>query len=286
MVCYGIGSEDLRKLWSGVEPKPTDATAVLLAENTPKICLKLDRVFSGNGALYPFGLGDILTSITFPKAENVMIAATGSNIEGYTIEKLSLRYETISCMSLKPEDIAANGPNLAAQAMAMYQGGKQLFYDQPVLQRTINWPKNTDNSIGIRVNAPIKMLNSIVVLFRDPDSNDSENFENAGIESIMVSVEGSQNQLYSRGLLAQDLHSDARRIFGKSDCNDEMTREKFYTNAYCLPLDFRTLGQENIVASGLKLVGTQLGIKIHISKKQTAKDLVAHTTPFQMHRLL
>ena len=136
--------------------------------------------------------------------------------------------------------------------------------------------KNADNSIGITVNAPIKMLNSIVVLFRDPDSNDSENFENAGIESIMVSVEGSQNQLYSRGLLAQDLHSDARRIFGKSDCNDEMTREKFYTNTYCLPLDFRTLGQENIVASGLKLVGTQLGIKIPINKKQTAKDLVAH----------
>ena len=151
MICYGIASEDLRKLWSGVEPKPTDATAVLLAENTPKICLKLDRVFSGNGALYLFGLGDILTSITFPKAENVMIARTGSNIEGYTIEKLSLRYETISCMSLKPEDIAANGPNLAAQAMAMHQGGKQLFYDQPVLQRTINWPKMLIIVLGLRL---------------------------------------------------------------------------------------------------------------------------------------
>ena len=52
-----------------------------------------------------------------------------------------------------------------------------------------------------------------------------------------------------------------------------MTKKKFETDAYALVLDFRTINQSNVIASGIKLAGTQNGLKIKIQKKPTAKDL-------------
>ena len=62
-------------------------------------------------------------------------------------------------------------------------------------------------------------------------------------------------------------------MFGKKDCLDQMNKKKFETDAYALVLDFRTINQNDVIASGIKLSGTQNGLKIKIQKRATTKDL-------------
>ena len=71
----------------------------------------------------------------------------------------------------------------------------------------------------------------------------------------------------------QDLYEEARRLFGKKDCHDQMSKKKFEWDAYALILDFRTINQNDVIASGIKLSGTQNGLKIRVEKRPTNKDL-------------
>ena len=66
----------------------------------------------------------------------------------------------------------------------------------------------------VNINDPIKMLNSVVILFKDPDSKDSEVFENAAVESIDVTIEGKLNIIYERGIRREDIYREASRLFG------------------------------------------------------------------------
>ena len=276
MVESGIASEDVRKLWCGVEPKPTDATAVLLYETTPYLRVKMDRVFTGNGAVYPHGIAPILTVITFPPAGDIMVAATGSKVEGYTIVDLRLRFEAVSCNGLREEDREKGTTNLAMEASREYTMGKQLFFDAPFFIRQENYPKEANSSYNIAVNTARSMINGVIILFKDPDSTDSEKFENGGIEEVNISVEAEQNVIFTNSLRKRDLYNEARRVFGKIGCVDQMTKEKFHKDSYCLAIDFRTINQDNVVASGIRLKGTQEGIKLRIKKGATTKDLQAY----------
>ena len=270
MICYDIANEDMRKLWSGFSPAPTDADAVLLTSKTPRLRLKLDRTFSGNGSFYPYGLGNLMFRVTLPKPEDVMVAATGSKVEGYTLEDVTLRFETITCMSLRDEDNPErSGTNLARVASRRYESGKEIFFKQPFQQLEEVWSKSM---LNCQINAPIKMLNAVVLLFQEVDSKDSEKFVSANIERVEIDLE-SRHMLRKDGLREQDLYEEARRLFGKKDCLDRMTKKKFETDAYALVLDFRTINQNDVIASRIKLSGTQNGLKIKVEKRATAKDL-------------
>ena len=188
MLSYGVASEDVRKLWSGFEPKPTDADAILLAEKTPRLRLKLDKTFTGNGSLYPHGLDQVLFQIEFPKADEVMVAATGSKVEGYSLEDVLLRFEVITCMSLANSEDNGSGVNLARNASKIYNSGKEVFFKQKQLIQEEIWPK--DSTVrNVQINAPIKMLNAIALLFEEEDNKNSENFVSANIESVEVDLE-------------------------------------------------------------------------------------------------
>ena len=78
--------------------------------------------------------------------------------------------------------------------------------------------------------------------------------------------------LRNDGLREEDLYQEARRLFGKKDCLDGMNKKKFETNAFALVLDFRTVNQNNVIASGIKLKGAQNGLKFKIKKRATTKD--------------
>ena len=131
MVEKGLGSEDFRKLCSGFEPALSDATAVRLFNTTPYLCAKLDRVFEGNASLYPSGLGNILNVILFPDASKIMVAASGSKAEGYSIEDVRLEFESFSSEGTRKEDMGKGSRNLAIEASNEYSGGKQMVFDAP-----------------------------------------------------------------------------------------------------------------------------------------------------------
>ena len=128
MLPFGIASEDTRKLWSGFKPAPTHADAVLLSSKTPRLRVKLDRTFGGSGSFYPYGLGGLLFKVRLPNPEDVMVAASGSKVEGYTLKDVLFRFEVITCMSLKEEDTIDSGVNLARVASKRYENGKEIFF--------------------------------------------------------------------------------------------------------------------------------------------------------------
>ena len=132
------------------------------------------------------------------------------------------------------------------------------------------WSKN-DTIRNIQINAPIKMLNAVVVLFKEVDGTDSERLVSANIERVDIDLE-ARTMLRNDGLREEDLYQEACRLFGKKDCLDGMNKKKFETNAFALVLDFRTVNQNNVIASGIKLKGTQNGLKIKIKKRATTKD--------------
>ena len=68
MARFGIASDNAQKLWSGMTVSG-GATATALTENRDRLCLKLDKVFRGSGAFYPYGINQPVTfRITLPPA--------------------------------------------------------------------------------------------------------------------------------------------------------------------------------------------------------------------------
>ena len=196
MVEKGLGSEDFRKLCSGFEPAPSDATAVRLFNTTPYLCAKLDRVFEGNGSLYPSGLENILNVIRFPDASKIMVAASGSKVQGYSIEDVRLEFESVLSEGTRKEDMGKGSRNLAIEASNEYSGGKQMFFDAPFFVREEDYPKGASSSHNISINPSLSMINTVLILFKDPRSTDSERFENADIESVNIS--GTKCYLFQR----------------------------------------------------------------------------------------
>jgi len=84
--------------------------------------------------------------------------------------------------------------------------------------------------------------------------------------------------LRNSGLREEDLYDEARRLFGAKNCSDGMPRLKFERTCFGIVLDFRTVNQDNVVASGIKLTGTQNGLKIRVKKKATTKDLKVYVS--------
>ena len=185
-----------------------------------------------------------------------MVAASGSKVEGYRIEDVRLEFKSLLCNGLREEDQGKGVRNLAMKASREYWMGKQLFFEVPFFLREIDYPKEENNSFNVNINPSLSMINSVIILFKDPTSGDSERFENASIESVNISVEAEQSVIFTNDLHEERLYDEARRVFGKLECQDQMNRSKFYDDAYCLTIDFTTISQDNVIASGTKLKGT------------------------------
>ena len=106
MARFGIASEQVRKYWSGATlPGAGSETADFrLVESRNRLCLKLDKVFKGSGAFYPYGVNQPITfRITLPSAEELMETASGKTATGYKLKDVLIRYDTIIIMSLTPK---------------------------------------------------------------------------------------------------------------------------------------------------------------------------------------
>ena len=278
MARYGLAKEEARKLWSGFEPKPTDDDAVLLTSDRNRLCVKLDRVFAGAGALYPMGISqNIIFKITIPEASEIMDATTGSKPEGFTLKDAQIRFESITFNSFDPgaynEDNKGN--NLAEHVNYEYSEGKEIFYDQPKLVVSKVFKKDSTVEV-VSINEPIRMLDSVVILFTESGSKDSEKYVNPKIERIDVTVEGKSNLVYERGILGMDLFREASRLFGGVMELDNVNEVKFLKDTFAAVIDFRTVAEWNVAASGLRLKGSQSGIVLRIQMKVTSTDLDAH----------
>ena len=121
-------------------------------------------------------------------------------------------------------------------------------------------------------------MKSIVLLCTKKTPTDSEEFYNAEVEKVKVTIEGNPNSVYSQGLVRSEVYNEAKRFFGTTTdaSNDNLTKLEFLKNKYAIVVDLRTVDDENTVHSGRKLIGTQSGVLLEMEKLATTVDLLCH----------
>ena len=202
--------------------------------------------------------------ITLPQASNIMKAQSGENVEGYSLENLEMEYETI------------NNPELAAQVSEGYTLGKSLSYKHVTLMKTTNWDKDS-TIINENINIPRKSMSAIVMMFRKAAPTESEEYVYPNIENVKITIEGVPNSVFSQGFPKDRFFEEAKRFFcptcEKINADENMTIQNFYKDAFALVIDLRSNEDDNVTGNGKKIVNTQNGVLLEITKKATTEDV-------------
>ena len=265
MLEYGVANENIRKLMSGDDSATTSGKAddVLLEKNQKILKIKLGKILEGHGPYAPYDVSDVEYRTKLPEASKVMVAQTGQSVGSYKLTDMNLEFETIE------------GEELAKSVKKEFETGRQLWYDYTTLLKTLEWRKDSTRE---DINIPRKSMKSIVLLCMRKTTTDSEEFYNAEVEKVKVTIEGNPNSVYSQGLVRSEVYDEARRFFGTTTdaSNDNLSKLEFLKNKYAIVIDLRTVDDENTVHSGRKLIGTQSGVLLEIEKSATSVDLLCH----------
>jgi len=116
---------------------------------------------------------------------------------------INLEYETIE------------GSKLAKETRAKYDFGRELWFEYVTLLKTLEWSKDKTAQV-IDIDIPRKSMQAVVLLCKNKNLTDSEEFVNSNIEKVKVTIEGVPNSVYSQGLVKSDIYDEARRFFGIS----------------------------------------------------------------------
>ena len=198
MMEYGIANENIRKLMSGDDSATTSGKEkdVLLEKNENFLKIKLGKILEGYGPYAPYDMSHVEYRIKLPEPSKVLLAQTGEKIGTYKLTDIKLGFETIE------------GEELANQVKSEYKAGRQLWYDLTTLLKTLEWKKDSTNQV-IDVNIPRKSMRGVVLLFTKKNPTGSEEFYNAEIELVKVSIEGNPNSVYRRGLTRSEIYNEA-----------------------------------------------------------------------------
>ena len=115
--------------------------------------------------------------ITLPKATDIMVARSGSSVGGYTLENLEMEYESVV------------NHDLAMEVLRGYEAGQSLAYEHVTLMKTTEWNKDS-TTVNETINLPRKSMRATVLLFRNKNVTDSEQFVYPNIESVKITIEG------------------------------------------------------------------------------------------------
>ena len=109
-------------------------------------------------------------------------------------------------------------------------------------------------------------------------NRDTEEFFNPKIMKVEVTVEGVPNELYAQNMEYRHQYDEIMKHFGKGQLKDAGAIQKdlqlhnvsiasSYTDKYALWLDFRTIDDNRLHASGRRSENTSEGIHLQITKK-------------------
>ena len=186
------------------------------------------------------------------------------------MENLELEYETI-----ENQDLALN-------VLSNYTAGRSLSYNYVTLMKTVEWDKDATLH-NETINIPRKSMKAVVLLFRNKTVTDSEQFVYPNITDVKISVEGVPNNVYSQGM-PKRFFKEAFRIFhggydgraGVSYSDVVMSLEKFYKDSFALCINLRTLDDNFVYGNGKKLVNTQSGLLLEITKTTISANVMCH----------
>ena len=259
-----------------------DQTVASIFDN--KFCIPLDfEILETSLPLYQYGLGSRLTyELTFADYSDV-IKATDPDAT-YTISNVSLEFDTITNASL------------ASQIRTEYMKCS-ILYDRILRARIIPINKS-DTSFSVDINSPSKSLKGVLLIFTQERSatkftRDTEEFYNPKITKVEVTVEGVPNQIYSQNMKYRHQYDEIVKHFAEGRLKEAGAIQKdlqlhnvdiasYYTDKYALWLDFRTIDDNRLHGSGIRLENASEGIRLLIDKKiESAGKLSCYLYIFQ-----
>ena len=227
---------------------------------------------TNNGVFYPQALDKDLTfELTLTPASQVVRGSDASKLV-YKLKNIQLEYERI------------RSKQLADHATTVYTNGKGFAYDQVVLEKTVTFDRGTDADLNLLVNPQRRSLKGIL-LRRDAleGARNTEAFLNPDITNVEVTSNGIPVRVYSNGIKPYDQWREISRLFctkhKKLSCGNSyspnMTLPYYLTkNKFGFFLDLRSMAGTNMHGSGQRLVNSENGVQIALTRTTSGSGTV------------
>ena len=257
----GIQSEDLAKIRCNAGDKKTTGVGKENKLNGiygNKYRIPIDHeILKNHGVFFPNALSsELVFELSLAPASNVVKGSDASKLS-YELTNIQLEYEVI------------HSKELADEVESNYKNGKRLMYEHITHHKTISFSKSADSIINQSINVPRRSMKGLLLLFYEPytgGARDSEKTFNPDITGVKVTVNGIPNKIYSQGMKTRDLWEEIFRRFGKE--NSSLDATDFYTgDRFVLFVDLRSMKENNLHGSGLRLVNTKEGVQLSIKRK-------------------
>ena len=279
IVPEGIQSEDLCKIRSNSGDKKTSGISVenkLTEVYGKQYRINLEhQILTDHGVFYPQALyDDLVFEVTLAGAEHVVKGSDTTKLK-YKLTNIQLEYEMIHDVRSKERGTET----LGELAKNVYITGKEFSYDHVYRDNVINFKKQTDTRINIKVNTQKRSIKGLLLLFVEPytaGTRDSEKYIFPDIKKISVTINGSPNMLYNNSIESRDIWSEVSRFFMKEEHKPQhMNLKKFYTeNKFGLLIDLQSMDSHEMQGSGLRLVNSTDGIQLEIEREATGTGVV------------
>ena len=256
----GIQSEALEKIRCNVGDKKitgVEKEKKLNGIYGNKYRIPIDHeILKNHGVFFPRALSDELVfELKLSPSSNV-VKGTDTTKLSYELTNIQLEYEVI------------HSKNLADEVESNYKNGKRLMYEHVTHHKTITFSKGTDSIINESINVPRRSMKGLLLLFYEPytgGARDSEKTFNPDITEVKVVVNGIPNKIYRQGMKTRDFWEEISRRFGKE--NSSLNATDFYAgDRFALFIDLRSMKENNLHGSGLRLVNTKEGVHLMIKR--------------------
>ena len=273
MLMEGIQSTNLCKVRANSGDKPTSGVQTenkIESVYKKKYKINLDhQILTSSGVFYPKALDkDLIFELTLAPASQVVRGADASKLV-YKLKNIQLEYERI------------RSKQLADHATTAYTHGKGFAYDKVVLEKTVTFDRGTAADLNLHINPQRRSLKGILLLFIEPyvaGARDSENYFNPDITNVEVTINGIPNRVYNNGIKGHDMWREASRLFstkGKKQGAPNMTLPKYLAgNKFGFFLDLRSMAGTNMHGSGQRLVNSENGVLIALTRTTSGSGTV------------
>ena len=121
-------------------------------------------------------------------------------------------------------------------------------------------------------------MKGILALFEEEKSyvRDTSKYYNPKIQKVSVTIEGKPNQLYSQEMRSFEQYDEAHKYVTEGRLANDVQKQlqlydvslgEYLVNKYALWLDFRTIDENELHGTGMRIENALEGITLQIEKK-------------------
>ena len=261
MKLYGVASQNYRKLVSnddtaaktGDDTKVSEALVSDLYGKQQRI--NLGYLMRDNGLYSPYNMANHLTyTISLPEPKEVLVAQGGETLGTYSLDNVQLKHR-----SLLNASIASDSGESYSQ--------RSIVYDHRTLAKTFD-VEAASTQINESIIIPRRRMKAIILIFTKHDRSDSEEFVYPNIDKVNITINGTVNQIFTKGMTVHDMYPEAKGLFNPGSSVDQnITESDYFKDKYALVVDLRPTQNKNLFANGKEILNSMNGIGLEIIKK-------------------